>query len=154
MAEEGGTRIKRNRGPPPPDQQQMQMGQMGGGGPPPSINPRQQQQMQQMPPQYQQQMSQAQYQQSQAQYQPQIEVPSKSFFKDKFSSSFTGNSNVKTAFLVTIIFFMLNSKLFWTQLTKLPMMGGYEPSMIALIVNSILAGIAYYLITKFLISDN
>ena len=150
MAEEGGTRIKRNRGPPPPDQQ-MQMGQMQmGGGPPPSVNPRQQQQMQQMqqmPPQYQQQMP-------QVQYQPQIEVPSKSFFKDKFSSSFTGNSNVKTAFLVTIIFFMLNSKLFWTQLTKLPMMGGYEPSMIALIVNSILAGIAYYLITKFLISDN
>ena len=36
------------------------------------------------------------------------------------------------------------------QIIKLPMMGMVEPSIIALIVNSILAGIVFYIISIYL----
>lgn len=148
MSDEGGTKIRRNRGPPPgnqPDapmqmpQQQFQQGPPQFQQPPP--------QFQQPPPQYQQQ------QPHQIEIPQEIQIPSKSkpiLKKSSFTlpGSGNGSGNMKTAMLVVVIFFMFNSKIFWRQITRLPMMGGFEPSIIALIVNSLLAGIVFYILSK------
>lgn len=147
-SEEGGTKLRKNRpqqmsqapqpqfdpqqvytrqqGPPPQQMGQMaQMAQM----PTP-------QQMAQMPPQMQQQiMQQASSSQMPRPYQ---------------GKKLLENSNAKSAMLVVLIFLLLNSKLVWKQIINLPMMGNVEPSMIALIFNSLLAGIIFYIIINFL----
>jgi hypothetical protein len=147
MSEEGGTKIRRNRGQPQMSQPDppMQMPQQ----------PQFQQPPMQMPPQFQQPppMQMPQYQQPPSQpieVPQQIQIPSKTSMKPilKKSSFGSSGSNMKTALLVVVIFFMFNSKIFWRQITRLPMMGGFEPSIIALIVNSILAGLVFYFLSK------
>ena len=138
--EEGGTKIGRR---PAPQQEQ-------------------QQQRQQMPQQQvQQQQQQDQYQQQQQQQQPQPgnsvghhQLKSGLATKSKFGSM--GNitfdvKDFKYSLLVMIIFIILNSKMIWKQLIKFPMMGELEPSMLALIVNSIIAGVCFYIIANYII---
>ena len=155
MADEfGGTKVKRGNkmggGPSPQQIQQMQMQQqmqqqqqmqMQQQGPPPAMNPRMQQQMQQqmqMPPQMQQQVQ---------QQVPQEVLMPKLDLKSKFGSSMDSKS-FKTSLLVVIIFLMFNSKIIWKQITRFPMMGEFDPSIVALIVNALLAGIVFYLLSK------
>ena len=157
--EEGGTKINRNKGPPPqqmgppPQMGQMgpppQMGQMG-----PQMDPREAQMM------MEQQMLQQQVMQQQPQgfQQPPPNVnfgggrgilKKPSFGKSSFGAAFE-SSTFKNALLVTVIFLLLNSKLIWKQIIQLPFMGTVEPSMIALVENAIIAGMAFYLISNFL----
>ena len=157
--EEGGTKINRNKGPPP---QQMgpppQMGQMG---PPPQMGP---QMGPQMDPREAQMMMEQQMLQQQAMQQQGYQQPpppnvnfgggrgilkKSSFGKSSFGAAFE-SSTFKNAILVIAIFLLLNSKLIWKQIIQLPFMGSVEPSIIALIVNAIIAGMAFYLISNFL----
>lgn len=128
--EEGGTRIQRKA----PQQQQMQQQ-------PPSQgeDPRFIQQQQQMYQQQQQQIP----QQVQQMVQPPILLRknNKPFF-DYNSKSF------KYALIVTCIFILLNSKIIWKQIIQFPFMGGVEPSILALLINSILAGIIFYVVSN------
>ena len=71
----------------------------------------------------------------------------------KFGSSMKASSNLKMAIIVTVIYVLLNSKIVWKQILKLPYMGGLEPSMLALVVNSILAGIIFFIINKFVLKN-
>ncbi len=133
--EEGGTRIQRR--PPPPPQQQMppppppqqQMDPRLAGGPPPQQYQQEQVYQQQMPP-----------------------VPPIKFKKSNFgaSSDYVDFSSVtfKYAVIVACIFVLLNSKIIWKQIIQFPFMGGAEPSILALFVNSILAGIIFYILSK------
>jgi hypothetical protein len=161
MAGAGGTRIQRRKPQSPPEQQmgnqmmQQQMGnQMGQqmGGPPPAMNPRMQQQMMQQQMMQQQmgnQMGPPMGQQMMApkeELMPKLEFGQK--FKSKFGSSSIDSKSFKMAMLVVIIFLMFNSKIIWKQITRFPMMGEVDPSIIALIVNALLAGIVFYLLSK------
>jgi hypothetical protein len=139
-AEEGGTKIRR-----PPRQQPIQPQSM------PQLPSDQQYQPQQIMPQQQQRPSaQDLYQQQQApQQQPRPPAPFEMPFKEKFSTNGISKS-IKYSVLVMLIFILLNSKLVWKQLIKLPFMGTVEPSIIALIVNSIIAGIVFFIITKYI----
>ena len=159
--DEGGTKINRNNGSPPqmgmPPQQQMQQ----------QMDPQEAQMMQQQMQQHQmmqQQMQQQQMQQQQIQQQPQgfqqqnaMGAPRGILKKSAFGKSTFDNAFDSTAFkysiLVIVIFLLLNSKMVWKQIMQFPFMGGVEPSIIALIVNSILAGMAFYLISTFLIKN-
>jgi len=76
-------------------------------------------------------------------------IPSK---KSNFGSVFD-NSNFKNSLLVVFLFIILNSKIIWRQIQKLPMMGKVEPSMVALVFNSILAGVIFFLIKTFVIKN-
>ena len=181
MADEvGGTKIQRRQPVAPQQQpQQQQMSQMGQVNPQ-QMTPEQQQYIQQQQQMaYQQQQQQMAYQQQQQQQinrqsippqvvggelveqnipnnikvNRQVEVKSKPLtgIKSKFGESSEGNSNFKETLIVVLLFVVLNSKLVWKQLMKLPFMGSVEPSIIALIVNSLLAGIVYFIIKKFLL---
>jgi uncharacterized membrane protein YagU involved in acid resistance len=70
----------------------------------------------------------------------------KMFNKD---SEFNVNLHMKYSIIVAILFILLNSKMIWTQISKLPMMGSIEPSILALVFNSLLSGILFYCIIKF-----
>jgi hypothetical protein len=167
MADEvGGTKIQRRQPPP----QQQQMGQMN----------QQQQMTPEQQVAYQQQMAYQQQQYIQQQQmasrqsvqnnvippQPVVEEPDEqvsakmvktvskvkpSGSKSKFGETIGGNQSFKYALVVVLLFLVLNSKLIWKQLMKLPFMGTVEPSIVALIVNSILAGLIFFLISTFLI---
>jgi len=72
--------------------------------------------------------------------------------KNKLFGSFkpdTKSLNFKYAIVVTIIFILLNSKIIWTQISRLPFMGSFEPSILALLFNSVLSGVLFYIIIKF-----
>jgi hypothetical protein len=100
----------------------------------------QQQMMQQQMMEQEQQMVQ--------QPKPEIKFKPKScgMFNDlNFSFS---NSKFKNAVLVSVIFIILNSRIIWTQISRLPFMGNIEPSILALVINSILAGLVYYIISN------
>jgi hypothetical protein len=134
-AEEGGTRIRRNKQQgqqqvPPQQQQEQAM----------------QQQLYQQQLYEQQQMEQQQkvFEQQKYAAQEQI-VPRGILKKTSFSVS---DPSFKEAVLVAIIFVLLNSKIIWSQILKLPFMGGIEPSIMALLVNSILAAIVFYIVSK------
>jgi hypothetical protein len=60
-----------------------------------------------------------------------------------------GGGKIKNAVMVFVIFILLNSRLFWKQIMRLPFMGTVEPSILALIVNSLLAALAFYLLNVF-----
>jgi hypothetical protein len=75
-------------------------------------------------------------------------VPSKSTF-----GSFGSDKTFKYSLLVVLMFIILNSKIVWRQLSRFPFMGTVEPSIIALVANSLLAGIIFYLISNLLIKD-
>ena len=164
MSEEvGGTKIQRKQSPPPqmmqqgpPPQQMMQQGpppqQMMQQGPPPQMmqqGPPPQMMMQGPPPQMMMQGG--------PDYPNAVGPMGKVNFgaikgtKSGLGDNKTNKHNVKYSFIVALIFIILNSKIIWKQITKLPFMGSVEPSIIALIVNSILAGIIYYIMTTFIV---
>jgi hypothetical protein len=58
-----------------------------------------------------------------------------------------GDKEFKKAILVFLIFILLNSKIIWSQILKIPFMGTVDPSIVALVVNSLLAAIIYYFIS-------
>jgi hypothetical protein len=65
-----------------------------------------------------------------------------------------GNNNIninkyKLAILVSVIFIVLNSKIIWSQIQQFPLMGSIEPSIFALVVNSIIAGLLFYFVVQF-----
>jgi len=151
----GGTKIQRKAPPPqmqqqgpPPQQQgpppQQMMGQMQ--------QPTQQQMMQMQEEQQMMQQMQMQQQQQMRQQGPppqqMMQLPGKKI-KEAFGS--VDSKTVKYSILVVLIFLILNSKIIWKQIMKIPLMGSTEPSIIALVVNSILAGIIFYIVTKMLI---
>jgi hypothetical protein len=110
-------------------------------------------QRQQMPPQQQQQMPPPQQQQIYQQKQMYVEedIYEEPVFKRKKQvKKYIEMPTVKTSALVTVIFILLNSKIVWKQIIKLPMMGVVEPSIMALIVNSVLAGVVFYIINGYL----
>jgi hypothetical protein len=152
--EEGGTKIQKRNSVPP---------MMGGGGPPQMAPQGMPQQMdprmsqEQMMMMQQQQMQQQQLQQQQMQQQPQgyqinsMGAPKKGILrKSSFGGVSMDSPTIKNTILVVIIFLALNSKILWKQILQFPFMGGVEPSIIALVVNSILAGIIFYLVSSFL----
>ena len=139
QGEEGGTVINRgNR--KPPQQMDPRMAQQ--------MDPRMTQQMdprmaQQMDPRMAQQMDPQMVQQQQI-VQQQLKRANKPMF------SKLNMPNFKQALLVALIFILLNSKMIWKQIIKIPFMGSVEPSIVALIVNSILAGIVFYLVNNYM----
>ena len=152
LPEEGGTKIPRRNGnqisnsQPPPQQQQQQM---------------MQQQQQMMQQQKQQQMMQQQQMMNQQQkqnfsqetlIQPHAAQRNMIVNKGVPNSIKTGrfnisNKNFKNAIIVIVIFILLNSRMVWRALSRMPMMGTVEPSILALIVNSVLSGIVFYIIS-------
>ena len=147
---EGGTKIKRN-----PQQMQQQQGMQQ------QDDPRIQQQMQQ---QMQQQQMQQKMQQQQGRQSPiaqQMQQPVDPTMLEQLKSNFQLKSALKkssfgsistpilkTSIIVSVLFLLLNSKIIWKQIIRLPMMGTTDPSILALIVNSILAGIFFYIISS------
>ena len=142
--EEGGTKIGRRPPPPqqmPPQQMPPQQQQM----------PPQQQYQQQMPPQQQQMPPQQQQQMPKPSMEPRGVLDKKSTFGNMANMTFDVK-DFKYSVLVMVIFVLLNSKMIWTQLQKLPMMGdSISPSMLGLIVNSIIAGVSFYIIANYVI---
>ena len=150
MSEEGGTKLEKRRPVPPPQQQMQQQAYQIPEQPPTFIpaprevqRPTAEELFKQVPqvPQVPQQMQMPQAVPREAL----VEIPSKK--KSMFGA--TESDTFKNAILVAVIFVVLNSKIVWRQIIKLPFMGSVEPSMIALVINSLLAAIAYYIITKF-----
>ena len=138
----GGTKLKKNNQMGPP-QQQMQM------------DPQQQQQMQMQRQQQmqQQQMQMGPPQQQQMQMQQQVPIVPMPVIskKSSFGNVDTNSKYFKYSLLVVLIFIILNSKIIWKQISRLPFMGQVEPSILALIVNSILAGIIFYAVLNFVL---
>jgi hypothetical protein len=95
---------------------------------------------------YQIQMQQQMQQQQQMQPPQQIPIPQPRFVKQKFGTPVIDSKTMKYSILVVLIFVILNSKIIWKQIQRLPFMGAMDPSIVALIVNSILAGIIFYVI--------
>ena len=127
--EEGGTRIQRRQ----PNQQQIPMND-------PRSMP--QEERNRPPPQ--------EYHQEQA-YQHQVPPPQ--IIRPKLiGKRFINYDSVtfKYAVIVTCIFLLLNSKIIWKQIIQFPFMGTMEPSIVALIINSILAGIVFYVMSNFI----
>jgi hypothetical protein len=145
MSEEGGTKLRKR----PPPQQQMQQQVMMEQQMPQQVpmpvqvqRPTAEELFKQAPPAQvpqQMQMPQAQVRENV------VQIP-----KKKSMFGMPDSTNFKYATLVAVIFVVLNSKIVWRQLIKLPFMGSVEPSMIALIVNSLLAAVAYFVITNFI----
>jgi membrane glycosyltransferase len=112
---------------------------------------------QQMPPQIPQQMPQQMPQQTPQQMPQQVQQMKHQFVNNSVPSSikngtFKGfsfsNPVGKSTLLVIIIFILLNSRIAWRAISRIPMMGSIEPSILALIVNSLIAGIAFYILSK------
>jgi hypothetical protein len=162
--DEGGTKIQRNKGQsgqmmnsPPP--QMMGAPQQMSSPPPPQMDPQMQQQMMQQQA-YQQQMMQQQpqgYQQMPPQQQHAMGAPRSILKKPSYNKSPFGqgmdSATIKNSILVVVIFILLNSKMVWKQIMQLPFMGSVEPSIVALIVNSIIAGMIFYLFNVFFIKS-
>jgi hypothetical protein len=158
MSEEGGTKI-RNRnvqqigqqmgGPPQMGQQMDPRAQMG---PPPGMgqqpSPEQMRAMQQQMMMQQQMQQQQMQQQQMSQPMPAPQPVPKSILKRTSMGPFSiNNKNIRNGVIVVVLFILLNSKFIWRALTRIPMMGTFEPSILALIVNSLLAGIVFYIIS-------
>ena len=138
--EEGGTKIGRR---PPPQQQPVQQQQ-------------QQQPVQQQPvQQVQQQVQQPRIQRVQQEIPREApeQVESVSTFGKRGKYFKFNASEFKNAILVIVIFILLNSKMIWSQIQKFPMMGSMDPSMLALLVNSVIAGMSFYVISSFVIKN-
>ena len=137
-SEAGGTKIQRKQ-----PQQQQQMSQQP--------SPQQIQQMQQQPQQQMhQQVSPQQMQQIQMQQQQQMQMPQFAK-KSNFGKIDTDSKTFKYTLLVVLLFIVLNSKIIWKQLSRFPMMVQIEPSIIALFINSLLAGVIFYVICNFVL---
>jgi len=149
MSEEGGTKLEKRRPVPQPQMQQQayQIPEQ-----PPTFIPA----PQQMPREVQRPTAEELFKQQPVQVPQQMQmpqaIPRETLVEIPKKKSMFGTSdspNFKNAILVAVIFVVLNSKIVWRQIIKLPFMGSVEPSMIALVINSLLAAIAYYIITKF-----
>ena len=68
--------------------------------------------------------------------------------RDAFSMGM--GSEIKYAVIATLLFLVFNSKIVWKQLLRIPVMGGVEPSIIALGTNGLLFAIIFYIIIKYL----
>jgi hypothetical protein len=103
-------------------------------------------QMYQQPPQqmYQQPPQQMYHQPPQ---QAQLNIP-KLKTASRFSNVDFDSVTFKYSIIVACIFVLLNSKIIWKQIIQFPFMGGVEPSILALIINSILAAIIFYVVSK------
>jgi len=135
----GGTKLKKNNQMDSPQQMQMQQQQQ------------MQMQQQQMQMQQQQQMQMQQEQQMQMKQQQMPNIPMPVIKKSNFGNVDTSSKYFKYSLLVVLIFLILNSKIIWKQISRFPFMGQVEPSIIALVVNSILAGIIFYAIVNFIL---
>jgi len=131
--EEGGTRIQKR------PQAQPQFNQA------PQMQPPPEQMYQQPPQQMFQQPPQQMY--HQPPQQPQLNIP-KLKTASRFSNMDIDSITFKYSVIVACIFILLNSKIIWKQIIQFPFMGGVEPSILALIINSILAGIIFYVVSK------
>lgn len=140
----GGTKIVKKQ----PQEQQMQQAQPVMQQMPPQQMQQGQPGMQQMSPQQMQQLQQMQMQQMK-----QPIVPGVMLTKESLSGgSIDFNSKTfKYALLVMLLFIILNSKIIWKQLSRIPFMGQVEPSIIALIANSVLSAVIFYMIVQFVI---
>ena len=137
--EEGGTRINKRPPPSPPPPQ------FNPPPPPPQFNQQPPEQM------YQQQVPPPQFNLPPPQMQQQShQVPNIMKFgkTSRFGASEIDSITFKYSLLVACIFVLLNSKIIWTQIIKFPFMGNFEPSILALLVNSILAGVIFYILSK------
>ena len=132
--EEGGTKIQRRGQQSAPEQQEMMMDPEQARQQ--QMDPRQQQMMQQQMMMQQQQMHQQHQQQQQNK-----------------KGGFIDFKSLKMSVVVALIFIILNSKIVWSQFGKLPFMGSMDPSMLALLINSILSGIIFYIITTYIIKS-
>jgi hypothetical protein len=93
-------------------------------------------------------MQQQQMQQQMGQPMPAPQPVPKSILKRTSMGPFSiNNKNIRNGVIVVVLFILLNSKFIWRALTRIPMMGTFEPSILALIVNSLLAGIVFYIIS-------
>jgi hypothetical protein len=152
MSEEGGTKLEKRRPVPQPQQQMQQQAYQIPEQPPTFMQVPQQMPREVQRPTAEELFKQQPIQVPQQMQMPQaipretlVEIPKK---KSMFGAT-TESDTFKNAILVAVIFVVLNSKIVWRQIIKLPFMGSVEPSMIALVINSLLAAIAYYIITKF-----
>jgi hypothetical protein len=116
------------------------------------------QQQQQAPHQMQQQVPQQMHQEQQQYYPEQQQAPPREPPMGRIKSTFGNVGNItfdvkdfKYSLLVMLIFIILNSKMIWKQIQKFPMMGAIDPSMIALLVNSIIAGVVFYIMSNYII---
>jgi hypothetical protein len=141
---EGGTKIQRrpvNQIPQQNPQQQMQQQQMQ--------QQQMQQQMQQQQQMPQQQMPRQMPQQQQRGSQSSFNIVNNSVPSAIKNGRFNlSNSTFKNAVLVAIIFILLNSRIVWRAISRIPMMGSIEPSILALVVNSILSAVVFYILSK------
>jgi len=87
------------------------------------------------------------YEAEQEQFMSGMKFNTNRFEKENFTSKL--NIHIKYSIIVAILFIILNSKIIWSQISKLPMMGALEPSILALIFNSVLSGLLFYFIIKF-----
>jgi len=168
---EGGTKLQKKQKADPQSSPQMNMGPPKQQMAPHSQQSMDQQQMQQQQ-MHQQQMYQQQMQQQQQMEAPpiqqirqppvpkrvsfqrdieQVVIPTPREVKSRFGNS--SGSDIKNSLIVVLLFVILNSKIMWKQISRLPLMGKVEPSMIALIVNSLLAGLMFFLIKTFLVKN-
>ena len=141
----GGTKLQRRKPPQevvPPQMVQQQMAQQIQQQMPPQMQQQQQMPPQQMPVQMNESYGQARM--------PSPILKRKSKFAS-FDNAGGNTENMKYALVVSLIFVILNSKIIWKQIMKLPFMGSVEPSIVALLVNSILAGVVYYIISTFVL---
>ena len=131
--EEGGTKIQRSNPQMDPQQEPEMM-----------MDPEQAQRRQQQMDPRQQQMLQQQMMYQQQQMHQQQQSKKKGFIDFK---------SLKMSVIVALIFIILNSKIVWSQFGKLPFMGSMDPSMLALLINSLLSGIIFYIITTYVIKS-
>ena len=154
--EEGGTKIQRriqsshqHSSSPPPSQQSMSQQQYYT--PPPPMQTMQQPMQVMQPPMQVMQPPMHESQPMQSNNNNNGSIVQEKFKPPKSKSTFSVQTNeisFKHAILVCLLFILLNSKMVWRQIIKLPLMGSVEPSIIALLVNSILSGLIFYIILK------
>jgi len=109
--------------------------------------PQQSPQFQQSPQQSPQQMPQ-QYQQQRQQQIINNSVPA-SIKNGRLSFPFKDKGKMNNVIIVIVVFILLNSRIAWRAISRMPMMGSIEPSILALIVNGIIAGVAFYIISNY-----
>ena len=156
------------RGPPPPMPQMDQLAMGHQEAPPHQLSHEQMEHLQQLPPHQASGMPSGQY--NHYDQAPKVdEIPRPHYPEPpptKKKGGFLGgmfskmgistdsnckNNKVGEFILVVCIFILLNSKFVYRELSKLPGMGNIDPSLLALIVNSILAGIVFIIVKSFLL---
>ena len=141
--EEGGTKIQRRSPQMDPQQQQEMM-----------MDPEQAQQQQMDPRQQQMDPRQQQMLQQQMMHQQQqMHQQHQQHQHQSKKGGFIDFKSLKLSVVVALIFIILNSKIVWSQFGKLPFMGSMDPSMLALLINSLLSGIIFYIITTYVIKS-